>query len=141
MLKIDYTLLIQIANFLILLFLLNVIAYRPIRGILNRRKEEISHTEDIAQDWRLKADRFREELEENISKTRKDGLKERGDLKDEGVERERAMLQEAYVSVEDKIRQSRVEIEDRVSRVRNVLQEDLEGFSRDLAEKILGRGL
>jgi F-type H+-transporting ATPase subunit b len=141
MLNIDYTLLIQIANFLILLFLLNIIAYRPIRGILNRRKEEISSFEDIAQDWRQKAERFKEELEENISETRKDGFKEKGDLKDEGVERERAMLQKAYSSVEDKLRQSRAEIGDSVSQVRHALQADLEGFSRDLAEKILGRGL
>ena len=141
MLEIDYTLLIQIANFLILLFLLNIIAYRPIRGILNRRKEEISSTEDITQDWQQKADKFKEELEENISETRKDGLKERGDLKDEGVDREREMLQEAYSSIEDKLKQTRAEIENSVSQVRLTLQADLEGFSRDLAEKILGRGL
>jgi F-type H+-transporting ATPase subunit b len=91
MLEIDYTLFIQIANFLFLLFVLNIILYRPIRGILNRRKEEMTSTEDQAVEWSQKADKFSEELKENTSKTRQEGLIKKEDLKNEGLQDERVM--------------------------------------------------
>ena len=139
MLEINYTLFIQIANFLFLLFLLNIIVYRPIREILNRRREEISSAEGITEDWKQKADTFAEELEENITVTRKEGFKERENLKEEGVKEERVMLQGAYSTVEEKTMKTREEIQERMVQVRQSLQAELGGFSKELAEKILGR--
>ncbi len=45
MLEINNTLIIQIANFLVLLFLLNIILYKPIRKILGQRQEEMRTSE------------------------------------------------------------------------------------------------
>jgi len=141
MLNVDYSLFIQIANFLFLVILLNIILYRPIRRILIRRKKEMSSTEEIAQDWRRKADKYSEEFEEDLSDTKKKGLKEKGNLKNEGMEEEREMLRHTYSSVEEKIHKTRVEIQDRISQVRQSLQTELETFSQELAEKILGRDI
>jgi len=139
MLEIDYTLFIQIANFLFLLFLLNIILYRPIRGILNRRKEEMTSTEEQTVEWGQKADKFSEELEENISKTRKDGFQDREDLKNEGLQDERVMLQEANATAEEKLLKARDEMQERLAQVRQSLQAEVKGFSQELAEKIIGR--
>ncbi len=141
MLNIDYSLFIQIANFLFLLILLNIILYRPIRRILIRRKNEMSSMEEIAQDLRRKADKYSEEFEENLSDMKKKGLKEKGDLKNQGIEEEREMLRNTYSSVEEKIHKTRIDIQDRVSQVRQSLQTELETFSHELAEKILGRDI
>ena len=137
----NYTLFIQVSNFLILLFLLNIIVYRPIRGILNKRKEEISSTEDITQEWMFKADKSFEEFEKNLLETKKDGLKTKDKFKDEGMEKEREMLQETYSSVEQKIGKAREEIQERIEQARKSLQAEVQGFSHELAEKILGRGI
>ncbi len=141
MLNIDYSLFIQIANFLFLLILLNIILYRPIRRILIRRKNEMSSMEEIAQDWRRKADKYSEEFDENLSDMKKKGLKGKGDLKNQGIEEEKEMLRNTYSSVEEKIHKTRIEIQDRVSQVRQSLQTELETFSHELAEKILGRDI
>ncbi len=141
MLNIDYSLLIQIANFLFLLILLNIILYRPIRRILIRRKNEMSSMEEIAQALRSKADNYSEEFEENLSDMKKKGLKEKGDLKNQGIEEEKEMLRNTYSSVEEKIHKTRIDIQDRVSQVRQSLQTELETFSHEFAEKILGRDI
>lgn len=141
MLNIDYSLFIQIANFLFLLILLNIILYRPIRRILIRRKNEMSSMEEIAQALRSKADKYSEEFEENLSDMKKKGLKEKGDLKNQGIEEEKEMLRNTYSSVEEKIHKTRIDIQDRVSQVRQSLQTELETFSHELAEKILGRDI
>lgn len=137
----DHTLFIQIFDFLFLLFFLNLILYRPIRRIINRRKEDMSSSENIIQSWRQKADKCNQELEENISETRKQGLAQREDMKDEGIKEEREMLQETYASVEETIGKARKEIKERISQARESLQTEIEVFSRELAEKILGRGV
>ncbi len=141
MLEVNYTLAIQVINFLVLLFLLNIIIYRPIRGILARRKKEMDSASDMAEDWRTRADKFFEELETNISVTRAEGLKERENLRNMGVADEGSMLQDANSAAEDKLIKIKEEIQDRLAVARQSLQAELEGFSRDLAEKILGRGI
>ena len=141
MLNINYTLLIQIANFLFLLLVLNFIAYRPIRGILNRRKQEISSRKEDAESWKQRAEKRSEELEENISATRKEAVKEKANIKDQGLDQEKAMLQEAHSGAEAKLDKVRMEIRDRTDQVSISLQRELEGFSREFAEKILGRGV
>jgi F-type H+-transporting ATPase subunit b len=141
MLNIDYSLFIQIANFLFLLILLNIILYRPIRRILIRRKKEMSYIEEIAQDRRRNADNYSEEFEENLSDIKKKGLKEKGDFKNQGIEEEKEMLRHTYSSVEEKIHKTRIDIQDQVSKVRRSLQTELETFSHELAEKILGRDI
>ena len=137
----NFTVLIQIANFLILLFVLNIIVYRPIRSIINRRREEISSSEDIALNWRQKADKCSQEFEDNMSETRKQAIAQKENIKDEGIKEERDMLQETYTFVEDNIDKTRKEIQDKITQAKQSLQTELEAFSLELAEKILGRGI
>jgi F-type H+-transporting ATPase subunit b len=139
MLNIDYSVFIQIANFLILLILLNIILYRPIRRIMIRRKKEMTSTEESARDWRLKVDNYSEEVEKDLLEIRKKGIKEKGNFKNQGIEEEREMLRATYSSVEEKIDKIRIEIRDEISKVRQSLQSELDTFSQELAEKILGR--
>lgn len=141
MLEIDYTLFIQIASFLVLLFLLNIIMYRPIRRIINRRKGEMADTVNITEEWKNKAEKFAEALSENEAATRKEGMKEKEDLKTKGIMDERLMLQEAYDSSEQKLEKAREEIQELLQKARQSLQKEVDGFSRELAAKILGRGI
>ena len=141
MLNIDHTVLIQVANFLILLVLLNVIAYRPIRGIMNRRRDVISSSEHMAEEWTHKADGFYYELEKSTLATRYEGSRQKEDIKNEGLENEKMMLNDAFSSVEERLDRARNEIRVKLADAREVLQSDLDDFSRDLAQKILGRDI
>jgi F-type H+-transporting ATPase subunit b len=142
MLNIDITsLFIQIGNFLLLILLLNIIVYRPIRNILSKRKEEMSSTEGLTQSLTQKAAQDSNELEANISDTRKQGVKERDVLKSEGDEEEQKMLKETYSLVQNKIDAARRELEEARLKARDSLQAEVRGFSSNLVEKLLGRGI
>jgi F-type H+-transporting ATPase subunit b len=140
-LSIDHTIFIQIANFLLLLLLLNIVVYRPIRGILNKRKEMISSTEKLARNWRQKADKNSMEFEGRLTETRNEGLIEKGHLKSQGEEKKNEMLMVASASVEEKIEKAESDMQKRIAQAKQSLQKELETFSRELAEKILGRGI
>lgn len=141
MLKIDYTLFIQIANFLLLLFLLNIFLYKPIRKILIQRSEEVKSFEGTIADFQAQAARFNKELEENASAANQEGLKEREKLKGEGLEGEKGLLREANTSSAEMIDQARKDINHKVAEARRSLETELESFSRELAQRVLGRSV
>lgn len=137
----NLTVVYQIINFLLLLFLLNLIVYRPIRGILSKRKEEMTSTENSTREWIKKADDYSDEIEENILSTRKEGLKERIGLRNKGLEAEKELIEDAYSQVEEAARKAKEEIKDKIAQASVSLQGEMEAFSHELAEKILGRSL
>lgn len=138
---IPISILIHVLNFLILLFFLNKIIYRPIRGILNKRKEEMDSSTSITDEWNRKIEKYSNEIEENIDHTRKEGLKERTGLRDKGIEAEKELLHDAYLQVEKVIGKAKKEIKAKVANAKVSLQNEMESFSLELAEKILGRTL
>ena len=135
------SIIIQILNFLILLFLLNLIVYRPIRGILGKRKEEMDLSSSATDEWMRKIEKYSAEIEENIDSTRKEGLKERTNLRDKGLSTEKELLQVAYSQVEEALGKAKNEIKQKINNARDSLQDEIDSFSRELAEKLLGRNL
>ena len=139
MLKIDYTLFIQIANFLFLLFVLNLVLYRPIRRILEERSEKVRTFERMIAEFQNKAAQYSKELQESAAAANKEGIREKETLRSDGLDGEKGMLREAMSSATEKIDQARKDIDNKVVEVRQSLETQLGAFSKELAEKILRR--
>jgi F-type H+-transporting ATPase subunit b len=135
------SILIQMINFLVLLILLNIIVYKPIRGMLKKRKEEIDSSSNLTDELKRNIEKYSTEIEENIDSTRKLGLKERIGLRNNGLAAEKELLQDAYSQVEEALGKAKNEIKEKINSARTSLQNEMESFSHELAEKILGRGL
>lgn len=137
----DYTLFVQIANFLILLVVLNAILYRPIRRILKNRREEMGAFQNKIQELEGKFTSYTKRIQEGTAEARKEGLKEKGSLKKNGQEEEKQMLREASSRASGQIGDARKEMEERLKEVRLSLEKEMALFSKELAEKVLGRSL
>ncbi|MBW1850571.1 MAG: hypothetical protein JRJ15_03910 [Deltaproteobacteria bacterium] len=141
MLQIDYTIFIQIVNFLVLLFLLNIFLYKPIRGILAKRHEEESSLEKSIENYQTRADENEKGIEEGKVQARKEGAQEKEAFRGQGLEKEQGILQEASSAAEEKIGSARKDLEAKIAGVRESLEHQIAVFSNELAEKILGRGI
>jgi F-type H+-transporting ATPase subunit b len=141
MLKIDLSLFIQIANFLLLLFLLNIFLYRPIRRVLSRRRDETDSLQKTIEDYHDRSDRNERGIEEGVVQARKDGFEEKENLKGQALEEEKAILREAVSSVEEKKAEANRELGSKMADVRKILEDQVAEFSQELAEKILGRSI
>jgi F-type H+-transporting ATPase subunit b len=137
----DYTLFLQLANFLILLFILNILLYKPVRQILGKRKVEVDGLQHSVSEMEGKANRFAGELEEGMANARKTGYQEKENLKSEGLEEEKALLKKAATASGERMGQARVEMENKLVEARGALEKELSLFSKELAEKILGRSV
>ncbi len=137
----DYTLFLQLANFLFLLFILNMLLYRPVRQILGKRKAEVDGLQNSVSELEGNANRFAGELEESMTQARKTGYQERESLKKQGLEEEKALLKEAASASGERMGLARTEMEIKLLEARGALEKELSLFSKELAEKILGRSV
>jgi F-type H+-transporting ATPase subunit b len=141
MLEINSTFFFQIGNFLLLLLLLNIVLFRPIRRVMIRRDEELDSLQKSIQDYQGRSAQNEKNIEEGMVLARKDGFAVKEKIKGAGLEEEKVVLQGANSSVEEKLGKAKSEMEMKMADVRKALEDQVAGFSMELAEKILGRSV
>ncbi len=152
MLEVDYflwplygdhigTLWIQIANFLVLLSLLNFILYKPIRGILAKRHKEESALKGSIEKFQNRAAEDEKRVEAEKVQAQVEGKTEKAGLKNLGMEREQGILQNARSKAEERMEVAKKEIDEQIVKTRGSLENQIAAFSNELAEKILGRSI
>ncbi len=141
MLDINYTVCIQIVNFLILLAVLNTFLFKPIRGILTKRNEETNSLKGKIDGFNSQSDKYEEDIETSKVQARKEGHLERENFKGEGLEEEKRIVQDAISSAEGKVGAAKKDLEQRMADVRKSLEGQITAFSNELAEKVLGRSI
>lgn len=141
MIDIDWTLYAQIINFLLLVFLLNVVLFRPIRNVLKDRQAKLLAQESEINVLTDKGQSLEEEIKEELAAARRAGAGAREALKQEGAQAEATLLEEVkrqaeleWATVEKKIKAD-------MDKARASLQTQAQTFAQLLATKILGREL
>ena len=141
MIDIDWTLYAQIINFLLLVVLLNVVLFRPIRKALRDRQAKLLAQETEINVLTDKGRSLEDEIKEELAAARKAGAGARETLKQEGAQAETTLLEEVkrqaeleWATVEKKIKAD-------MAKARASLQTQAQSFAQLLATKILGREL
>ncbi len=141
MIKIDGSIVIQIANFLLLVWILNRILYRPIRKVLKERKEKINGLEQnifAAQD---DAKEKEETFIGGIKDARSRGLQEKDALIAEATQEEKRIVDEINKKAQANMAEAREKISKEAEVVQASLQKEIDSFARAIGEKILGRAV
>ncbi|MFW5908710.1 MAG: ATP synthase F0 subunit B [Desulfosalsimonas sp.] len=138
---INWTLVPQMLNFLVLIWALNLVLYRPIRGIIARRKEKMEGLEQGVSKYEQDAKEKQRAIESGIKEAREKGLKEKEAIEEQAREQERKMVER----INEKARKDLAEIRERVARdaeeVRKSLEPQIGEFADQISEKILGRAV
>jgi F-type H+-transporting ATPase subunit b len=141
MIDIDWTLFAQIINFLLLVFLLNVVLFRPIRNAIKDRQAKLLAQE---AEFNLLMDQGRsleDEIKEKLAAARREGAGARETLKQEGAQAEASLLEEVKRQVEVEWATVEKKIKADVAKARKSLHNQAQTFAQLLATKILGREL
>jgi F-type H+-transporting ATPase subunit b len=141
MISIDKSLVIQIVNFVFLIWILNIVLYKPIRRILLQRKEKISGLEKNIQTSLRDAKEKDESLLAGIKAAREMGLKEKEALLNSAAEDEKRIIKTIQKKAEAQMTTVRQQIEQEAESVRIALQEEIDQFAEAIGEKILGRSV
>ena len=135
----DGSLIIQIANFLLIIWILNLILYRPIRNILRQRKEKIEGLELRIETYKEDAQKKDDAFASGIQEARAKGLKEKETLLQAAAEEEKQMIANVNNQAQAELVEIRQKIVKDAEAARASLQEKVDEFANDICQKILGR--
>jgi F-type H+-transporting ATPase subunit b len=137
----DWTLFVQIANFLVIIWVLNIILFRPIRNILIQRKEKITSLEQNIETSDKEATEKNEAFDSGIRDARAKGLNEKNALLQEAADQEREIIDKINQKAQADLAEVREKIAKDVEAVRASLQKEIDTFASAIGQKILGRAL
>ena len=135
----DGSLIIQIANFLLIIWILNLILYRPIRNILRQRKEKIESLELRIETYNEDAQKKDDAFASGIQEARTKGLKEKETLLQSAAEEEKQIIADVNSKAQAELAEIRKKIVKDAEAVSASLQEKVDEFANDICQKILGR--
>jgi F-type H+-transporting ATPase subunit b len=141
MIDIDWTLYAQIINFLLLVFLLNVVLFRPIRNALRERQAKLLAQEAEINLLTDQSRSLEDEILEELAAARRAGAGARETLKQEGAQAEATLLDEVKRQVELEWATVEKKIKADMAKARASLKTQTQSFAQLLATKILGREL
>jgi F-type H+-transporting ATPase subunit b len=131
----------QIINFLLLVFLLNVVLFRPIRNALKERQAKLLAQEAAITVLMDQGQSLEDEIKEELAAARRAGAGARETLKQEGAQAEATLLEEVKRQVEMEWATVEKKIKADMAKARKSLQTQTQSFAQLLATKILGREL
>jgi len=137
----DFSLLIQIVNFLFLVFALNIILFKPVRNIISERKTKVSALEESIQGAEQDALDKDAAYQAGIKEARISGLKEKEGLVQEAKDEEQRIVGEINAQVQAELAEVRAKISSEAQTVGAALEAELDSFADAIGQKILGRAM
>ena len=141
MIKIDISLVIQIVNFLFLIWALNLIVYRPIRNILVKREEKVKGLEQGIEACKRDTIEKEEAFADGIKEARAKGLKEKEDLIAVASEEEKKIITAINEEAQANLSEIREKIAKDAEAIRVSLEQEVDEFAKSIGQKILGRAV
>jgi len=139
--KLDWTLLLQFANFMVLLLVLNALLYKPLRAVLAARKATIDG--DLAKARALDEEIQAQvaEYEAKLQDARQRGSQERMALRQAALAEEAKMLGVANEKASQRLQSLKEQVAGEAEAARQTLRSETEALARQVAGKVLGRSL
>ena len=141
MIKLDWTLFLQFANFMILMVVLNALLFKPLRAALQARREAIESSKakvhDIDEQVQAQIARYEAQLQD----ARLQGAQERATLRKAGQEEEARILGAANQTAAEKLQTIKEQIQGEAGTARQALRDETEDLAREIAGKVLGRAI
>ncbi len=139
MVSLDASLVVQIANFLLLLWIMNMVAYKPIRKVLLARKQKMTglqaDIEGSAEAVKLKTDAYAD----GVRQARAAGQKEKEALMQAAADEEKEIIGKINASAQAELKSVKEKIASEVGSVKAALEEEIDAFADAIEQKILGR--
>jgi F-type H+-transporting ATPase subunit b len=137
----NWTTFIQAANFIILVFILNMILYRPIRNILIKRKEKMEGLEQTVENATTDLVDKENTYASGIREARKKGLQEKDMLVNAATEEEKAIIDKINADALAELNSIKAKVAQEAESAREALLKDVDTFATEIGAKILGRAV
>lgn len=139
MISIDWTILVQFVNFLVLMAILNILLYRPLRRVMADRQEGIAEKHQKARDLEVSINEKMERYEKKLHEAKADAGQAAASIRKEAAKREATILGSAREEAGRHLDLIKVQVAKQADAARSSLKKEAQGLSVAIAGKVLGR--
>ena len=138
MLDIDkFWLLVLTANFLGLVYILNIILFRPLLKVFQERENTIKGSIDAAKEMNSRKEEGIERMNNEISAARGKAKEVFEGNRNAGLEVQKKLLSEAETTAAGMLQKAREELRSEGEKARKSLKADIEKFSDEIVRKLV----
>jgi F-type H+-transporting ATPase subunit b len=141
MIDFNYTFFYQMANFIILIVVLNFILYKPLLKILDARDEKLAASDQEVKDLNASVERKVAEYEEKIRLAKLEAMNQRNEIQKDGSEQAKQIIDATRAELSKIMEEFQGKLDQEISQAKLVLKNQSAGISSEIAEKVLGRRL
>jgi len=135
----DISTVYQIINFLILLFVLNLVLYRPIRNVILERKATIEGMQKGAEKAAGDLVEGEEAYKNGLKQARAEGLKKKDTFIEEASKEEKEIIDTINKKAQANLAEIKQQVATETEQARKALEGEVDAFAKAIGEKILGR--
>ena len=140
LLSVDETIVIQLLIFLVALFLLNRLVFRPLLGVRDRRDELTAGTLREAEEMTQKAESAIAEYNEKLAEARTQATETRNELRQQGQSESSKMLVSAREAAQAELEGAREILESEIAKIRADLRGEAESLAAEIGDRVLRKG-
>lgn len=137
----DYTLFIQIIAFLALIFILNILLYKPILSIIDRRKKHIEELENEIILFNQSVDKKAAEYEEKLKLAKANAAELKKEIIKEGTDQAKVIVDAVRNEIPIMMQEFQQKLGKEVQAARETLDSQSRRLSLEIAEKVMGRSV
>jgi F-type H+-transporting ATPase subunit b len=139
LISINETLIFQVISFLIFLFIINRIMFRPLRRVMQERE---TYIENVQNDIVAAQNQF-EDLTHQIRVQEKDvrneAFKQKGQLEVSGSQQANEIMASAHKEIDSLRAEAKKDVDARISEARKHVQKESEDLAKHIIERVLTR--
>jgi F-type H+-transporting ATPase subunit b len=137
--SINETVFVQLISFLIFLYIMNRVMFRPLRDTMLKRDHHVKRIQDDITHQENQLQTLKNKISERESRVRSEALEMRKKLEDSGSQEAAAIISTTRQEIEVLRKKSAQDVDNKVSEARKSLKQESEGLVSDVMEKVLDR--
>lgn len=138
MLELEFRWMVILAvQFLALIFILNIILFKPLLKIFREREDTVKGSLEASQEMTQKKDESIATLNRELAAARARAKEAFEGLRNEGLDRQKEVLSEAESAATDMLQKAREELKTEAVRARESMRADVDSFSDEIVRKLV----
>ncbi|MEN6432855.1 MAG: ATP synthase F0 subunit B [Smithella sp.] len=137
----DYTMLIQMVIFLALVFVLNILLYKPILSIIDRRKKQLEESENEIRLFNESVEKRVAEYEEKLKQAKVKATEAKKEIIQEGANQAKNIVDVVRNEIPVMVREFQQKMDKEVEKAKLILDSHSQELSVQIAQKVLGRSV
>lgn len=141
MVELNITIVYQMINFLVLIFILNLMLYKPILSIIEKRQKNFEDSENEIKRLNETIENKMAAYEDKVRQAKLKAVEEKGEIVKEGTDKAKEIIEAVRSEVPGMMDGFRAKLDAEVGTARNFLNGKSKELSIEIAEKVLGRSV